>query len=58
MKTQKKTAIEYFQSGEPKVIRHLEIRLQDLLTRYKTPYSGIMNEYSDPLKFVFFQGSL
>ena len=45
MKEQKKTAVEYFQSGEPQTVRHLEIRLEDLLSGYKTPYVGKLNEY-------------
>ena len=45
MKDQKKTALDCFQSGEPQTIRHLEIRLQDLLLGHGTSYAGIMNEY-------------
>ena len=54
MKDQKKTAIEYFQSGEPKVIRYLQIRLQDLLSGYNRPYIGELKEY-EHLRFDSFE---
>ena len=54
MKDQKKTAIEYFQSGEPRVIRNLQIRLQDLLSGYDRPYIGQLKEY-EHLRFDSFK---
>ena len=54
MKDQKKDAIDYFQSGEPRVIRNLEIRLQDLLSGYKRPYIGELKEY-EHLRFDSFE---
>ena len=54
MKEQKKTALDYFQSGEPQIIRHLQIRLQDLLSGYDEPYVGVMKEYGH-LRFDSFR---
>ena len=45
MNEQKKTALDYFQIGDPQVIRHLEIRLEDLLSGYNASYTGIMSEF-------------